>query len=154
MLSTILSLIVMKCFRRVIEAHIKDSFNFPVDSHLQGYRKKRFYRLFLAQTQVQKVSTWASSSTIWSWTTSGHQPPQHLFLLHHPQHWLLPELCIKSHLPGHPADIWRQSKTLKLSYSLCRWCNTLHNTFLCIYFTYWLFQFTLTSAAHHHWWLT
>lgn len=42
MLSTLLSLTVMKCFRRVVEAHIKDSFNFTVDSHLQGYRKKRF----------------------------------------------------------------------------------------------------------------
>lgn len=153
MLSTLLSLTVMKCFRRVVEAHIKDSFNFTVDSHLQGYRKKRFtdcswLRLRCKKSQPELPPLQFGPGLL------NQQNPQHLFLLHHPQHWLLPDLCIKSHLPGHPADIWRQSKTSELSYSLCRWCNTLHNTFLCIYFTYWLFQFTLTSAAHHHWWLT
>lgn len=40
MLYTLLSLIAMECFRRVVEAHIKDSINVTV-----GYRKKTFLQI-------------------------------------------------------------------------------------------------------------
>lgn len=99
MLSTLLSLIAMECFRRVVEAHIKDSINVTV-----GYRKNVFADCFWLRLGCKKSQPELPPLQFGPGLLN-QQNPQHLFLLHHPQHWLLPDLCIKSHLPGHPADI-------------------------------------------------